>query len=158
MRTTIQKFAKILKEHHLTIAVAESITCGYISHKLGSIRDTSEIFMGSIICYNEKVKTKLLKVKKSMIKQYTCESQEVTDALVISISKRIPADIHGAITGLANRGASETKSKPVGTVFYAFLFRGKLFRLKKKFNGSPMEIKQKATEHFFKFIIKKLTK
>jgi len=97
----------------------------------------------------------LLNVKKQLIQKFTSESQEVMDAIAINLSKLIKAYIHAAVTGLASAGGSKTKAKPVGTVYYSFLFRGKLFKTKKRFYGSPLEIKDKACEFYFKFITRK---
>jgi nicotinamide-nucleotide amidase len=156
MKRAEQVLANFLKERKFTIAFAESMTCGMIAHKLGTISGTSDILAGSIVCYSEDVKTGLLKIKKQLIAKHTAESQKVTDALALNLSKIIQADIHSAVTGLAAPGGSETKSKPVGTVFYSVLFKRRLFRMKIKFNGSPLEIKEKACEQLFKFIMKSL--
>jgi len=147
-----------LKENELTIAFAESMTCGLLAHKLGSVSGTSDFLAGGIVCYSEDVKNNLLKVSKKLIEKHTAESQTVTDALALNLRKIIAADIHAAITGLATDGGTETKSKPVGTVFFSLVYKNKIYKLKKKFNGSPLKIKQKACEEFSRFIIKRLKK
>jgi nicotinamide-nucleotide amidase len=151
MRRAEQLLTNLLKKNKLTIALAESMTCGLAAHKLGTISGTSEILTGSIVCYSERVKTGLLRIKKLLIEKHTAESQKVTDALALNLSKIITADIHAAITGLAAPGGSESKSKPVGTVFYSIFFKGHLYRMKTKFNGSPLQVKEKACRRFFKF-------
>ena len=153
MKRPVQLLADLLKKNELTIAFAESMTCGLVSHTMGTVSNTSDIFMGSIVCYCEEVKVSLLKVKKTLLKSYTAESQEVTDALALNLRRIVKADIHAAVTGLAAPGGSETISKPVGTVFYSFLFKGKLYRMKKKFNGSPLQIKKKGCDQFLKFLV-----
>src|SRR5688500_3004153 len=102
------------------------MTSGLAAHKLGSISGTSDVLTGSIVCYSKNVKTDLLKVNKKLIDKYSLESQQVTDALALNLSKIIHADVYAAITGLAAPGGSESVSKPVGTVFYSFLYRGRL--------------------------------
>jgi len=151
-----QILVNYLKEHKLTIAFAESITCGLVTHKFGTISGTSDVLSGSIICYNKNVKTGLLKIKESLINKHTAESQIVTDELARQLSKIIAADIHAAVTGLASSGGSETRSKPVGTVFFSFLYRRKIYKKKTKFNGSPLQIKEKACRQLFKFITTRL--
>jgi nicotinamide-nucleotide amidase len=141
-----------LKEHKLTIALAESVTCGLATHKLGSIIGTSEVLMGSIICYSQDVKIGLLEIKRTLIETHTAESLIVTNELAKQLGKIIKADIHAAITGLASPGGSETKSKPVGTVFFSFLYKRKMHKMEKRFSGSPPEIKEKACDQLFKFI------
>ena len=156
MKRPEQALANLLKERELTIAFAESMSCGLLSHKLGTVAGTSDVLIGSIVCYQPKAKIKILKVKKSLIKKHTAESQVVTDKLAKGLSKIIKADIHAAITGLSAAGGTETKAKPVGTVFYSFIYKNKLYKLKKRFTGSPLQIKEKACAEFFKFITRKI--
>jgi nicotinamide-nucleotide amidase len=156
MKRPEQILANLLKERGLTIAFAESMSCGLLAHKLGSIAGTSDVLMGSMVCYCEDVKCSALKVNKQLIKKHTAESQIVTDALAKNLKKLIKADIYAAITGLAAEGGSETKTKPVGTVFYSFLYKNKKYKLKKHFRGSPLQIKEKACAEFFKFMTKEI--
>lgn len=156
MKSIVHQLISLLIEKKLTLALAESVTCGLASHQLNIVKGTSDAFMGSIICYNEKVKIELLKVKPSLIKKYTAESQEVTDALATRLSSLISADVYGAITGLNAAGGSETKSKPVGTVFFSIFYKGKLTKERKLFRGSPLEIKKKACAAFYKMAIRVL--
>lgn len=151
-----QQLVNLLKAKQLTISFAESISCGLAAHKLATVSGTSEILMGSAVCYNENVKTKLLRVSKSLIEKHTAESQPVTDQLALNLGKIIPADICAAVTGLAAPGGSETKLKPVGTVFMSMVFRNNMFKLKKKFKGSPLDIRTKACDELFKFIFKNM--
>ena len=156
MKALVKKLIKTLIEKKLTVAFAESVTCGLASNQLNSTPGTSEIFMGSIVCYNEKVKMNLLNVKPSLIKKYTAESQEVTDALVKNLPQLIDADIYVAITGLDADGGSETPEKPVGTVFFSYLYKGKIVRRRKKFDGSPLSIKKQACEEVYQLILDEL--
>ncbi len=75
--------------------------------------------LGGVVSYQEKVKTDLLKVSPTLIKKYTAESQQVTDAMAMCLSKIISSNISVAITGLASQGGSETKTKPVGQFFFS---------------------------------------
>jgi nicotinamide-nucleotide amidase len=158
MKRPVQSLADILKEKRLTIAFAESMSCGMIAHSLGTVSRTSDFFMGSIVCYDESVKTGLLKVPATLIKKYSAESQEVTDALAKKLKRLIKADIYASITGLAAEGGSETKEKPVGTVFYSVIIRGKLSRMKKRFYGTPLSIRKKSADAFFTFIVNEVKK
>jgi PncC family amidohydrolase len=153
MKSIVQQLLQLLGDKKLTVAFAESVTCGLATHQLNISEGTSEVLMGSIVCYNEKVKIDLLQVDPSLIKKYTAESQEVTDALVNNLPRLIEADIYGAITGLCVPGGSETEEKPVGTVFFSVLHNGKLIRRRKVFEGSPLKIKEEACEELYKIII-----
>lgn len=154
MKRAEQQLANFLHEKKLTVAFAESVTCGMAAHKLGTVSGTSTVFCGSIVCYDEHIKTGLLNVSKIFIEKHTAESQEVTDILCKNLKGKIKADVHAAVTGLAAPGGSETKLKPVGTVFYSVLVKNNMHRLRKLFKGSPLEIREKACKEMFRFILK----
>ena len=158
MKRPEQKLLDVLKDNELTIAFAESMTCGMAAMKLGNVSGTSEVFEGGIVCYDAKVKTDLLGVPAKTIAHYTAESQQVTDALAKNLSRKIKADVTAAITGLAAPGGSESRQKPVGTVFISVFVKGKIYRERKKFNGSPQVIKEKACRSLFSFTHKVLKK
>lgn len=153
MKSLVKQLLQLLIEKKKTVAFAESVTCGLATHQLNITEGTSEVLMGSIICYNEKVKTDILKIDPSLIEKYTAESQEVTDAMVKNLPALIKADIYGAITGLCVSGGSENETKPVGTVFFSLMHNGKLVRQRKVFMGTPLTIKKKACEEMYKMII-----
>ena len=156
MKRAVNRLLKFCEERQLTISMAESMTCGLAAHQLNIVKGTSEVLMGSLVCYNEKVKTKLLGIKPSLIKKYTAESMQVTNEMVKSLGKLFESDVYVAITGLASAGASENHHKPVGTVFFALKYKGKLWSMKKRFKGTPLEIKRKGCEELYRFIYTKL--
>ena len=141
-----------LKQQNLTLAIAESMTCGMATDKLSGVKGISKILRGSIVCYTPEVKMKLMGVQRSVIEKYTCESMEVTTKLTEKLSGLIPADIHAAITGLASPGGSETKTKPVGTVFLVVRYKKRLYKQRKVFKGSPVRIKRQACHALYDFI------
>jgi PncC family amidohydrolase len=156
MKSLVKELLQLLQDKKLTLALAESVTCGLATHQLNIAEGTSEVLMGSIVCYNEKVKTSLLKVDPELIKNCTAESQEVTDALAKNLPALIPADIHAAITGLCVKGGSETKDKPVGTIFFTIVLNGKLIQQRKVFMGTPLSIKEQACEELYQMILANL--
>ncbi len=150
---TANRLIKTLQQKKQTLALAESVTCGLAAHKLSLVKGTNDVLQGSIVCYSTEVKRELLKVNKSLIEKHTSESQRVTDELAKKLGRLIKADIHAAITGLADEGGSETKNKPVGTIFISVYYRRKMHRRKKIFRGSPLTIQTKACEELYKFIL-----
>lgn len=154
MNKQINTFINRLSEKKLTLAFAESMTCGLAAHRLSTTKGTSEVLAGSIVCYTPEVKRDLLGVSQKTIDRYTCESAEVTKALAKNLPGLIEADIHAAITGLASPGGSETKDKPVGTVFFCVLYKNKFHHHRQVFRGSPLEIRKKACLVLYDFITK----
>lgn len=148
----VEALIKSLRQRKMKLALAESMTCGLASYKMNSCSDTSSVFTGSIVSYNEEVKTGLLKIDKNTLETYTAESQEVTNAMVVQLSTLISADVHAAITGLSAPGGSESKEKPVGTIFISLLFKGEIFRLRSVLDGTATEITEKSCDLLFGFI------
>lgn len=142
-----------MKQKELTLALAESITCGLAAMKLSSCVGVSDVLTASFVCYTPKAKMELLEVEKSIIERCTCESPEVTQQMAQHLSKRIKADVYAAITGLASPDGSETKEKPVGSVFYAVCYQNKTYNFRQVFHGSPLEIKTKAAVKLYDFIL-----
>ncbi|MBA3665732.1 MAG: CinA family protein [Bacteroidetes bacterium] len=156
MYRTPNPLIKTLLKKELTLALAESITCGLAAHQLSTCKGTADVFKGSIVCYNEEVKRYLFGITQKMIDKHTCESKEVTEALAKKLSGLIKADIYAAITGLASAGGSETKTKPVGTVFYCIKYGRKIYNERFVFRGTPLEIRKKACDTLYKMILKKI--
>jgi nicotinamide-nucleotide amidase len=153
MKQPVQQLVEKLREQELTIAFAESMTCGLAAHTIGSVPNTSEVFMGSIVCYDAAVKKSLLKIPDAVVKKHTAESAEVTKRLARNLTRIIKADIHVAVTGLAAPGGSETKAKPVGTVFYAMQYCGKIYQQRVRYTGTPLQVKKKAVDGMFAFVL-----
>ena len=153
MRTN-QKVIRTLQDHGLTLALAESMTCGLIAGTLASAPGVSEVLMGSAVCYHETAKSCLLNVPPRLIKKHTAESQQVTDRMALELRRVLQADMYAAVTGLASPGGSETKTKPVGTVFFAVWFRNKLHRYRKQFRGSSIQIRRKTCDFLFREMVR----
>jgi PncC family amidohydrolase len=150
------RLVKLLQSRNMKLALAESMTCGEAAGRLASVQGTADVLLCSIVCYHETAKTCLLNVSKQILKKHTAESQQTTDAMAKKLKKLLKADVYASITGLASPGGSETKRKPVGTVFFSIIYRKKLRRIKKKFNGSPSEIRRKACDFLYAEIIRML--
>mgnify|MGYP006187734979 CR=1 FL=1 len=143
-----------MKKEGLTLALAESMTCGLAAAKLSSCVGVSDVLLASLVCYTPKAKIQLLQVKQATIRRYSCESREVTRQMAKNSSKIIQADVHAAITGLASSDGSESKDKPVGTVFYAVRYKDKTHDFRQVFRGTPSEIKNKAALKLYDLILK----
>jgi nicotinamide-nucleotide amidase len=156
MDKRISTFIKTLKEKQVTVAFAESVTCGLAAHKLSTCPGTSEVFVGSIVCYTEEVKKKLFGVSSKCIENFTCESMEVTQALAKKLPSLLQADVYAAVTGLASAGGSETYEKPVGTIFFCIYYKQKFYKKIRHFKGSPLTIRKKACIELYRFVLSKL--
>ncbi len=141
-----------LKDKGQTIAFAESITGGMLVSEFIKAKGTSDVLLGSIVTYAEEVKQKVLGVKRQTLKLYTAESQQVTNEMVIGLNKLLKANVSVAVTGLGGVGASESKEKPVGTVFFSILCEGKVEEYREVFDGNSTTIRKQAADFIFQKI------
>ncbi|WP_114941418.1 CinA family protein [Mucilaginibacter endophyticus] len=135
MEKKIADCAKVLAQKKLNIAFVESATAGWLCSEFALTEQSGQILKGGITCYDASLKESLLGVRHELIAAFTPESQEVTDELARCLGNLIPADIYVAVTGLTTPGGSETRQKPVGTMFVSVLYNQQIFRLRKVFTG-----------------------
>lgn len=108
----------LLKELNFTISTAESCTGGDIASAIISIPGASDYFKGSIVCYANEVKQKVLKVPANDILEYGAVSKQVVIHMANNVRKLLKTDIAIATSGIAGPTGG-TEEKPVGTVWIA---------------------------------------
>jgi len=107
-----------LKTRNLTLSTAESCTGGYIAHLLTSVSGSSQCYKGSIIAYNNDVKTNLLDVSETLLEAFGAVSEPVVRKMAETVRQKLQTDFGIAVSGIAGpTGAVE--GKPVGTVWIA---------------------------------------
>ena len=109
---------KLLKQHSLTIATAESCTGGYIASRITSVSGSSAYFKGSIVSYVNEIKIQELNISEKIIIDKGTVSCEVAEAMAQSIQKKFNTHYSIAVTGIAGPDGGTTE-KPVGTVWIA---------------------------------------
>ncbi len=123
-----------LKEKKLTFATAESCTGGLIGKRITDIPGSSEVYLGSIVSYSEKIKEKLLDVPKEIIDKYTVVSEETAIYMARGARLALGADITVSTTGIAGPDGG-SKEQPVGLVYIAV--SSKYGETAKKLNIAP---------------------
>lgn len=109
---------RILKTKGLTISSAESCTGGMIAHLLTSVPGSSAYFKGSVVAYDNRIKTRLLGVREETLKQSGAVSRETAEEMAEGALKLFNCDLAVASTGIAGPDGG-TPEKPVGTVWIA---------------------------------------
>jgi PncC family amidohydrolase len=110
------KAGKLLREHGLTIAIAESCTGGLFGHRLTNVPGSSEYFMGGMIAYSYEAKVKLLGVSWDTLNTFGAVSGETVIEMACGAKKLLDVDIAASISGIAGPGGG-TLDKPVGTTW-----------------------------------------
>ena len=108
-----------LKQAGKTIATAESCTGGKLASLLNKHAGSSAFYLGSVISYDNSVKTKLLGVSEELIKTHGVVSEEVVKQMACAVRTLLGADYAIATSGIAGP-AGGSEQKPVGTVWIAW--------------------------------------
>ena len=107
---------KYMLKKSMTVTAAESCTGGMFAETITSVSGASGMFKGSVCCYSEEMKKKILGVSAETLEKYTVYSQEVAGEMSLGAMKLFESDIAVGITGIAGPGGG-TDEKPVGTVY-----------------------------------------
>lgn len=113
-----QAVVNALRKEKKTVAAAESCTAGYIVKRIGEIPGASEVLEGSFVTYSERIKQKLVGVRKETLETYTVVSEEVAREMAEGARHAADADYGVSVTGIAGPGGG-TEKDPVGTVCIA---------------------------------------
>ncbi len=80
-----------------------------------NISGVSEVFWGSVVCYDNSVKENILGVKPDTLKIFGAVSEETAREMALGLLKNLNLDLAVSITGIAGPGGG-SEEKPVGTV------------------------------------------
>ncbi len=114
----IEKISRVLRDKGLTLGFAESCTGGLLSSLVTELPGVSDIFMGSIISYDNSLKQKFLKVDTQALKSEGAVSSLVARQMAEGARRELGVSLALSITGIAGPSGG-TEAKPVGTVFIA---------------------------------------
>jgi len=135
----------LLREHALTIAVAESCTGGLLASRLTDVPGSSDYLDRGVVCYSNPSKTDLAGVPPTTIEQHGAVSEPVAQAMAEGIKSRAGTRIGVGITGIAGPGGG-TPEKPVGTVAVAVAVDDEIRVRTFQFIGSREMVKFQATQ------------
>ena len=91
----------LLRRPRLTLATAESLTCGRAAARIGAESGASNYFLGGVTAYNLEQKVKLLGVNRAHARRVNCVSQRVAVEMAAGACARFGADLAVATTGYA---------------------------------------------------------
>lgn len=112
-----------LREKHLTITAAESLTGGQLQAALTSIPGASQAFMGGFVTYANYAKKKLLAIPAEVIDKHGSVSEQTAILMAEQAKQKLGADVGVSLTGVA--GPDSLEGQPVGTVWIGIAYRNK---------------------------------
>jgi nicotinamide-nucleotide amidase len=135
----------LLREHKMTIAVAESCTGGLLASRLTDVPGSSEYVDRGVVCYSNPSKTELAGVPETVIQEHGAVSEPVAKAMAEGIRSRAGTSVGIGITGIAGPGGG-TPEKPVGTVAVAVAVNDEVRVRTFQFFGSREMVKFQAAQ------------
>ncbi|HEY2649975.1 MAG TPA: competence/damage-inducible protein A [Puia sp.] len=109
---------KLLTGRKQSVSTAESCTGGYVAHLITSVPGSSTYFHGSVIAYDNDIKSKMLGVNPDILSAHGAVSEETVRAMVSGALEMMKTDFAIATSGIMGPGGG-TEEKPVGTVWIA---------------------------------------
>ena len=110
---------RLLMQHGATIATAESCTGGRLAATLNALSGSSSYYMGSVVAYDNSVKTNLLGVSQETLNAYGAVSESTVCQMANGVRALMHTDYAIATSGIAGPTGG-TAEKPVGTVWVAW--------------------------------------
>ncbi|MDY7394356.1 competence/damage-inducible protein A [Aureibaculum sp. 2210JD6-5] len=111
---------KLLVAKNQTLATAESCTGGSIAKMITSVAGASKYFIGSVVSYNERIKTDILNVSPKTIIKHSVVSAAVAEEMAKGIQQLYKTDYAIAVTGNAGPTTDKTDTS-VGVVFISLI-------------------------------------
>ena len=110
---------RLLTQHSMTIATAESCTGGRLAAALNAQSGSSAYYMGSVVAYDNSIKEQVLGVRHDTLLQHGAVSEQTVLQMAEGVRTLIHTDYAIATSGIAGPTGG-TIDKPVGTVWIAW--------------------------------------
>lgn len=131
-------------ERGLKLSFAESCTGGSLVANFTQIPNASQYLQGSIVAYQNEIKTTALGVSPQVIEAHGSVSAECANEMALGANKLFNSDIAISTTGIAGPTGGTLK-KPVGTVYVAIAHQNKIiFNAKLQLKGTRSIIIQRT--------------
>lgn len=140
----------------LHLATAESCTGGLLGARLTAIPGSSDVYVGGVVAYDNRVKEQLLGVPADVLREHGAVSEPVVQAMAAGVRSRLDVDIGIAITGIAGPSGG-TADKPVGTVWIGADVRGVMRTMNRHFIGDRDEVRRRSTQAALDLVRRELT-
>ena len=135
---------ELLLEKGLNLASAESCTGGNIARLITSVPGSSAYYSGSVIAYENRIKSSVLGVDPELIKEKGAVSREVVEQMAAGVRNLLGTDTAISTSGIAGPDGG-TREKPVGTTWICVQHRDESFAKLYRFGGSRERIIDQAS-------------
>jgi nicotinamide-nucleotide amidase len=129
---------QVVCDSGLTVAVAESLTCGALASAFGQSPSSSDWFVGGVVAYSTRVKVEVLGVADGPV-----VNAETAEQMARGVGQLLKADLAVATTGVGGPGAKE--GQPPGTVWIGVWSARDCHSAHFLFPGEPGDVVEAAT-------------
>ena len=136
---------ELMARRGLTLATAESVTGGLLSHRITQAPGSSRYFKMGIVAYDPAVKATCLGVPGESVRRNDAVSAAVAESMAKGGMALAGADIGLSTTGFAGPGGG-TPEEPVGTVYVGLAYQGGVRVDRQVYVGSRASIKESAAQ------------
>lgn len=139
--------AVVLEEYRrrrCSLAIAESCTGGMLGARLTAIPGSSDVFVGGVIAYHNRLKQDL-GVPARILETHGAVSEETVRAMASLTRERFEVAVALALSGIAGP-AGGSAEKPVGLVWFAITDAAGVEAHKMVFPGTRQEIRIRAAQ------------
>ncbi len=144
-----------MQESGQMLAIAESCTGGFLSHRITNVPGASKVLAGAITPYANEIKCDLLGVEPATIDEFGAVSLQVAMAMAAAARLRFGCDYALATTGIAGPTGG-TDSKPVGTLFIGLADQQEAISVQRYFRTDRQSFKQMASQSALDLLRRKL--
>ena len=111
-----KSLGELLLDRGLTLSSAESCTGGNIASMITSVPGSSSYYSGSVIAYENRIKSAVLGVDPQVIEENGAVSREVVEQMARGVREALGTDTAISTSGIAGPDGG-TDEKPVGTTW-----------------------------------------
>lgn len=122
----IELKALMLQKPRLTLAVAESVTCGQVQARVGGISGASDFFRGGITAYSLDQKVRHLGVERAAARRVNSVSAEIVGQMARGVCALFRSDLGIATSGYAEPAPAENVSDPFAWWALVHVRRGRI--------------------------------
>ena len=144
-----------LIEKNTTLSVAESCTGGRLAARFTAVPGVSEIFVGGVVAYDNRIKQHVLGVPEKVLVEHGAVSMETAEAMAVGVKKRFETDLSVSVTGVAGPGGG-TEEKPVGTVCMSVCDKDGLLSRRYQFHGDRDAIQTFSCQYALDLVRRRL--
>ena len=139
-----ESLGELLRERGLTLASAESCTGGNIARMITSVPGSSSYYSGSVIAYENRIKSEVLGLDHRVIEEKGAVSREVVEQMASGVRAVLGTDTAISTSGIAGPDGG-TEDKPVGTTWICVQYREESYAKLYRFGGTRERIIDQAS-------------